>query len=269
MEESKMAAAAAETPLVYARYPDLAGKRVVVTGGGTGIGAAIVDAFARQDAQVIFLDIAEEASRELEASLADAKYPPRFMPCDLTDLDALGATFAAIEREYGTVQVLLNNAANDNRHDVKDVTPQYWDERMAVNLRHQYFCAQAVAPGMKAAGGGVVLNFGSISWHLALPRLSLYMTAKAAIEGMTRGLARDFGPDGIRVNCIIPGSIKTPRQMALWHTAEDEAAILAAQCLHERVETEDVAAMALFLASDNARRCSGRDYFVDAGWYGA
>jgi NAD(P)-dependent dehydrogenase (short-subunit alcohol dehydrogenase family) len=191
------------------------------------------------------------------------------MPCDLTDLDALGATFAAIEREYGTVQVLLNNAANDNRHDVKDVTPQYWDERMAVNLRHQYFCAQAVAPGMKAAGGGVVLNFGSISWHLALPRLSLYMTAKAAIEGMTRGLARDFGPDGIRVNCIIPGSIKTPRQMALWHTAEDEAAILAAQCLHERVETEDVAAMALFLASDNARRCSGRDYFVDAGWYGA
>jgi NAD(P)-dependent dehydrogenase (short-subunit alcohol dehydrogenase family) len=167
------------------------------------------------------------------------------------------------------VQVLLNNAANDNRHDVKDVTPQYWDERMAVNLRHQYFCAQAVAPGMKAAGGGVVLNFGSISWHLALPRLSLYMTAKAAIEGMTRGLARDFGPDGIRVNCIIPGSIKTPRQMALWHTAEDEAAILAAQCLHERVETEDVAAMALFLASDNARRCSGRDYFVDAGWYGA
>ena len=256
-------------PMVYATYHDLAEKLVVITGGGTGIGAAMVDAFAKQGAQVVFLDIAEEASRELEQSLSGCKRPPRFIRCDLTDLDALGNAFAAIQIDFGKVDVLLNNAANDNRHHVKDVTGKYWDDSLNVNLRHQFFCAQAVAPGMKAKGSGVILNFGSISWHLALPQLSLYMTAKAAIEGLTRGLARDLGPDGIRVNTIIPGSVKTPRQMALWHSAEDEAAILAAQCLHERVETEDVAALALFLASDNAARCSGRDYFVDAGWYGA
>jgi NAD(P)-dependent dehydrogenase (short-subunit alcohol dehydrogenase family) len=176
--------------------------------------------------------------------------------------------FAQIEKEQGATEVLINNAANDNRHNVPDVTAQYWDDSLAVNLRHQFFCAQAVTQGMKAAGGGVILNFGSISWHLALGNLSLYMTAKAAIEGLTRGLARDLGPDGIRVNCIIPGSIKTPRQMALWHSPEDEANILAGQCLPERVLPEDVAALTLFLASDNAARCSGRDYFVDAGWYG-
>lgn len=260
---------AARKAMVYATYHDLAEKTVVVTGGGTGIGATMVDAFAKQGAQVVFLDIAEEASRELEQSLAGVARPPKFLRCDLTDVEALGATFTAIEREFGTVDVLINNAANDNRHNVKDVTEKYWDDSLAVNLRHQFFCAQAVAPGMKAKGGGAILNFGSISWHLALPQLSLYMTAKAAIEGLTRGLARDLGPDGIRVNTVIPGSVKTPRQMALWHSPEDEAAILKAQCLHERVETEDVAALALFLASDNAARCSGRDYFVDAGWYGA
>ena len=256
-------------PMIYASYPNLAGKRVVVTGGGTGIGAAIVDAFCKQGAQVFFLDIAEEASQALEKSLHQSARPPRFMHCDLTDLDALAKVLAHIESEYGAVEILVNNAANDDRHEVQNVTPTYWDDSFAVNLRHQFFCAQAVAPGMKAMGGGVILNFGSISWHLALGKLSLYMTAKAAIEGLTRGLARDLGPDGIRVNCIIPGSVRTPRQMALWHTPEEEAQILAAQCLHERVETEDVAALTLFLASDNAARCSGRDYFVDAGWYGA
>jgi len=261
-----------QAAMVYATYPDLAGKRVVVTGGGTGIGAAIVEAFARQGAQVVFLDIADEASHALAAGLAGQagiSHAPRFIRCDLTDLDAVGKVFAQIADEVGPVEILINNAANDNRHTVQEVTPQYWDDSLAVNLRHQFFCAQAVAGGMKAAGTGVILNFGSISWHLALDKLSLYMTAKAAIEGLTRGLARDLGADGIRVNTIIPGSIKTPRQMALWHSPEDEANILAAQCLHERVETEDVAALTLFLASNNARRCSGRDYFVDAGWYGA
>ncbi len=262
----------ARAPMVYATYPNLAGKRVLVTGGGTGIGAAIVEAFARQGAQVVFLDIATEASEALAAGLAGAAgvaHAPRFIRCDLTDLDGVARVFAQVAGEMGDVEILINNAANDHRHKVHEVTPQYWNDSLAVNLRHQFFCAQAVAPGMKAAGGGVILNFGSISWHLALDSLSLYMTAKAAIEGMTRGLARDLGGDGIRVNCIIPGSIKTPRQMALWHSPEDEAAILAAQCLHERVEPEDVAALTLFLASDNAARCSGRDYFVDAGWYGS
>lgn len=256
------------SPLVYATYPDLAGKRVVITGGGSGIGSELVTAFAGQGAQVVFLDIAEASARALVDSLQHLPVPPQFIRCDLTDLDALAATFAAIGAD-GAVDILLNNAANDDRHDIADVTPAYWENRMAVNLRHQFFCAQAVVPGMRAKGGGVILNFGSISWHLAQSRLGLYMTAKAAIEGMSRGLARDLGADRIRVNTVVPGAVKTPRQQALWHTPDEEARILAGQCLPERVEMADVAALALFLASNNARHCSGREYFVDCGWYGA
>ncbi|WP_308495432.1 SDR family NAD(P)-dependent oxidoreductase [Duganella flavida] len=256
-------------PLVYATYPDLADKRVLITGGGTGIGAGIVDAFVQQGAQVFFVDIAAEASQQLADSLKGGKHAPVFFHCDLTDLDALSNVIAQIEKDHGAIEILINNAANDHRHQVQDVTAKYWDDSLAVNLRHQFFCAQAVAPGMKKAGGGVILNFGSISWHLALPELTLYMTAKAAIEGLTRGLSRDLGKDGIRVNCVVPGSVLTPRQKALWHDEEGGQAILSAQCLPEPVETEDIAAMVLFLSSNNARRCSGRDYFVDAGWYGA
>ncbi|MRW91305.1 SDR family oxidoreductase [Duganella sp. FT80W] len=246
-------------------YPSLAGKRVVVTGGGSGIGGGITEAFARQGALVTFLDIAEHDSRALQASLATLATPPVYVPCDLTDLDKIAAVFEAI----GPVDILINNAANDDRHVIKQVTPAYWENRMAVNLRHLYFCAQAVVPGMQARGGGVILNFSSISWHLALSELTLYMTAKAGIEGMTRGMARDLGPDNIRVNALIPGGVRTPRQEALWHTPDEEARILAGQCLPQRVEIGDVAALTLFLASDSAARCSGREYFVDAGWYGA
>lgn len=252
----------------YASYHDLAGKCVVVTGGGSGIGAEMVSAFAGQGAQVYFLDIAEEASRALEQALSGAARPPVFIPCNMADLDAVGAVFSRIAQEAEPVDVLINNCANDDRHKIGEVTPAYWEARMAVNLRHLFFCSQAVADGMRAKGGGVILNLGSISWHLALPNLSLYMTAKAAIEGLTRGLARDLGEHGIRVNCIIPGAVRTPRQQQLWHTPEEEQKILAAQCLRERVDVEDVAALALFLASDNAARCTGRNYFVDAGWYG-
>ncbi|MEO5934104.1 MAG: SDR family oxidoreductase [Duganella sp.] len=256
---------AAQPKAEQAIYPSLAGKRVVVTGGGSGIGAGIVEAFARQGAKVHFLDIAEADSRALEATLSTLPVPPTFVPCDLTNLATLAKTFADI----GTVDILINNAANDDRHNLADVTPEYWEGRMAVNLRHQYFCAKAVAQGMREQGGGVILNFGSISWHLALPDLTLYMMAKAAIEGMTRGLARDLGPDNIRVNCIIPGGVRTPRQEALWHTPDEEARILAGQCLKKRVQVDDVAAITLFLSSDSASACSGREYFVDAGWYGA
>ena len=253
----------------YASYPDLAGKCVVVTGGGSGIGAAMVAAFAGQGARVWFLDIAEQPSQARAQSPSGARHPPVFVHCNLADLEAITAAFAAIEQSAGAVDILVNNAANDDRHDMRDVTPAYWDERMAVNLRHQFFCAQAVTAGMRGKGQGSIINMGSISWHLALPNLSLYMTAKAAIEGLTRGLARDLGPHGIRVNCVIPGAVRTPRQQQLWHTPEEEVKILAAQCLRERVDAEDVAAMVLFLASDNAAMCTGRDYFVDAGWYGA
>lgn len=254
---------------VYATFPDLKGKRVVITGGGSGIGGELTTAFAGQGAQVYFLDIAEEASRELEAALAGSAIAPKFIKCDLTNIDELKATFARIEEEAGGVDILLNNAANDDRHEIEAVTPQYWESRMNVNLRHIFFCAQAVIPGMKKRGGGAILNFGSISWHLPHTQLDLYMTAKAGIEGMTRGMARELGGFGIRVNTVVPGAVRTPRQQKLWHNPDEEARILAGQCIQERVEMQDVAALALFLASNNARHCSGREYFVDAGWYGA
>lgn len=249
-------------------YPSLAGKRVVITGGGSGIGASMVEAFVRQNAKVFFLDIAEADARALEARLSTAAEPPVFRRCDLTDIGEIEATFAAIEAQAGPVDVLVNNAANDDRHQPGQVTAAYWDARIAVNLRHHFFCAQAVSAGMRQRGGGVILNIGSISWHLALPDLSIYMTAKAGIEGLTRGLARDLGAFNIRVNCIVPGAVDTPRQKQLWQSPESEAKLVAAQCLPQRIEPEHVASMALFLASDDAARCAGREYFVDAGWYG-
>lgn len=246
-------------------YPSLEGRVVIVTGGASGIGAGLTEGFARQGAKVAFLDIAEEAGRALAAQLADLGTPPAFYRCDLTDLDNLRATIDTVRSEIGPVDVLVNNAANDDRHSIESVTPAYWDDRMAVNLRHQYFATQAVIGDMRARGAGSVINLGSISWHLAIPDLSIYETAKAAIEGMTRAMARELGPDGIRVNCIIPGNVKTPRQEK-WYTPEGEAEIVAAQCVKVRIEPRDILAMALFLASDDARACTGHGYFVDAGW---
>lgn len=237
-----------------ATYPSLNGRRVIVTGGASGIGEGFVEAFAGQGAHVDFLDVAD-------GSPVAERTGATFHRCDLTDTVALQAIFARI----GPVDVLVNNAANDDRHTVEDVTPAYWDERIAVNLRHTFFAAQAVAAGMKAAGRGVILNLGSISWHLGLPDLVLYQTAKAGIEGMTRALARDLGRHGIRVNTIVPGNVQTPRQEK-WYTPEGEAEIVAAQCLDGRIQPSDVAALALFLASDDARMITGHDYFVDAGW---
>lgn len=242
-------------------YPSLVGKRVLVTGGASGIGAGLVEAFAEQQANVAFIDVDQAAG----ADIAERFAPGRFHLCDLRDPAALGAAIAAITDDLGGIDILINNAASDDRHSVDEVTPAYWDERMATNLRHLFFAAQAVVPGMRAAGGGVIINFGSISWHLGLPDLVLYQTAKAAIEGMTRGLARDLGRDGIRVTTIVPGNVQTPRQQR-WYTPEGEAEIVAAQCLSGRIQPVDVAALALFLASDDAHMCTGHDYFVDAGW---
>jgi NAD(P)-dependent dehydrogenase (short-subunit alcohol dehydrogenase family) len=244
-----------------ARYPSLAGKRVVVTGGGSGIGAGIVRAFVAQASEVHFLDVADEAARALVAGLDGEAPVPRYHRCDLRDLPQLQSTLAAI----GPVDVLVNNAANDDRHALADVTPAYWDERIAVNLRHLLFCTQAAAPGMSARGGGAVINLGSISWHLGLADLVVYETAKAGIEGMTRALARELGTHGIRVNCVVPGNVQTPRQQR-WYTPEGEAQIVAQQCLKARIQPADVAALVLFLASDDAWLCTGHDYWVDAGW---
>jgi len=249
-----------------AHYPSLAGKRVIITGGGSGIGAALVEGFAAQGARVVFCDIDAASSHALVERLSSgAAIAPAFIECDLRKLDSLATMMTAAAEILGGVDVLINNAANDDRHAIEDVTPAYWDERIAVNLRHQFFAAQAAVPAMRAGGGGVILNFGSISWHLGLKDLVLYQTSKAAIEGMTRSLARDLGRDNIRVNAIVPGNVQTPRQ-AQWYSPEGESEILAAQCLDARIQAADVAALVLFLASDDARMCTGHEYFVDAGW---
>jgi NAD(P)-dependent dehydrogenase (short-subunit alcohol dehydrogenase family) len=250
----------------FAIYRSLSDRPVFVTGGGSGIGESIVEHFCAQGARVTFVDMAREASEALVARIAASGLPaPRFVHADLRDIDALQKAIAGACAAHGPLRVLVNNAANDDRHAVESVTVPYWDDRMAVNLRHQFFAAQAAIPAMKRAGGGVILNFGSISWHLALPDLILYQTAKAAIEGLTRSLARDLGRDNIRVNTIIPGNVKTLRQEK-WYTPEGEAEIVAAQCLDGRILPVDVAALAMFLSSDDARYCTGHDYFIDAGW---
>ena len=246
----------AESGDLQAVYPSLRGKRVLVTGGGSGIGAGIVAGFARQGSNVTFIDILNGESGSSGA---------RFERVDLTDIGATTAKIKALVEEDGPFNVLVNNAANDDRHKFDEVTEEYWDDRLAVNLKHQFFCAQAVVPGMRAAGGGSIVNLGSISWHLALPDLVLYQTCKAAIEGLTRAMARDLGGDNIRVNCVVPGNIRTPRQMK-WYTPEGEAAIVDEQCIKSRLEPRDVAALVAFLASDDSRGMTGHEYFVDAGW---
>lgn len=249
-----------------ARYPSLAGKRVLVTGGASGIGAGLVEAFVAQGAGVLFCDVADDAAGALVARLAPgAAHAPLYRHCDLTDVEAVRALVAEADTALGGLDVLINNAGNDDRHSFADVTPAYWDDRMAVNLRHLFFAAQAAIPAMRRGGGGVILNLGSISWHLGLKEMPLYQAAKAAIEGLTRALARDLGRDGIRVATVVPGNVRTPRQER-WYTPEGEAEIVAAQCLDGRIQPADVAALVLFLASDDARMCTGHPYFIDAGW---
>jgi NAD(P)-dependent dehydrogenase (short-subunit alcohol dehydrogenase family) len=243
-----------------AAYPSLKGKRVLVTGGGSGIGAGIVEGFAGQGCDVTFFDINGADSEDLDSRLG-----ARFYRIDLTDTAATQAAIKSLIEEGGPIDILVNNAANDDRHEVDEVTEAYWDDRFNVNLKHQFFCAQSVIAGMRSKGGGVIINLGSISWHLALPGLTLYETCKAAIEGLTRSLARELGPDNIRVSCVVPGNVRTPRQLK-WYTPEGEAEIVNAQCLKGRLVPEDIAAMILFLASDDARLITGHEYFVDAGW---
>ena len=241
-------------------YPSLRGKRVLITGGGSGIGAGLVEGFVRQGSSVTFLDILNGESDALAERTG-----AHFERVDLIDTPATTGTIRKLVDANGPFNVLVNNAASDDRHGIDDVTEAYWDDRLNVNLKHQFFCAQAVIPGMRSAGGGAIVNLGSISWHLALPGLILYETCKAAIEGLTRALARELGGDNIRVNCVVPGNIRTPKQMQ-WYTPEGEAEIVNAQCLKCRLEPHDVAALVTFLASDDARGMTGHEHFVDAGW---
>jgi len=250
------------TDPTQARYPDLAGRTVFVSGGGSGIGAAFVRAFAAQDARVAFVDIAQEPSRALERELGESV---RFWACDVRDVDALQAAIVAAGDAFGPVRVLINNAGRDDRHAFDAVTPAYWDENLAVNLRHQFFAAQATARQMIAAGGGAIVNLGSVSWMRGRPQLAAYTTSKAAIMGLTRTLARELGAHGIRVNSIVPGAIATARQRALWVSPEDERKLLEQQCLKFRLTEHDVARTALFLASDEARAITGHSLVVDGG----
>jgi NAD(P)-dependent dehydrogenase (short-subunit alcohol dehydrogenase family) len=243
-------------------YSDLAGRTVFISGGGSGIGAAFVRAFAAQGCAVGFVDVADEPSQALAAALGDRV---RYWRCDVRDIPALRATLGALADAFGPVTVLLNNAARDDRHAFADVTPEYWDENLSVNLRHHFFAAQAVAPGMTAAGGGSVINMGSVSWMRGRPQMVAYTTSKAAIMGLTRTLARSLGGAGIRVNSIVPGAIVTERQRAMWFSPEQDAEFLAQQCLKFRLSEDDITGTALFLASDAARAITGQSIIVDGG----
>ncbi len=251
----------------FARYPSLQGRVVFISGGATGIGASLVEHFARQEAQVAFVDRQEEAGRALADGLAtEGCPPPLFLPVDLRDIPALQQAVATVGERLGPVSVLVNNAAHDERHRIEDVTVEFWEDRMQVNLRHQFFAAQAVLPMMRASGSGSIINMGSVSWHVGQGGMPAYTTAKAGIEGLTRGLARDLGPDRIRVNCIIPGWIMTQRQIELWLTADAERDLMQAQCLKEKVFPADVARLALWLAAEDSRLCTSQTWVVDAGW---
>jgi NAD(P)-dependent dehydrogenase (short-subunit alcohol dehydrogenase family) len=244
----------------FASYPSLKGRTVFVSGGGSGIGASIVEHFAAQGSKVGFVDINEPASKEIAG-----KTGALFLKCDIRDVTAYQVAIAEVVGKLGTITVLVNNAAHDERHKLEDVTPEFWDDRIAVNLRHAYFAIQAVAPGMKQAGGGSIVNFSSVSYHTMTANLSVYQAAKAATIGMTRGLARDLGPDRIRLNAITPGWIMTQRQIDLWLTPEAEADLMKAQVLKEKVYPADIARMVLFLASDDSRLISAQNFVVDGG----
>lgn len=251
----------------HALYPELRGRRVFVTGGGTGIGAALVEAFARQGAQVAFVDLAEEEGRELvEGIVANGGPRPWMRCCDVVDVAALQRAIADASAELGDFHVLVNNVASDDRHRLAEVTPDYWDRRVAINQRPAFFAIQSVVPGMQRLGGGSIVNLGSTGWQTKAGGYPVYATAKSSVSGLTRGLARELGASRIRINVVTPGWVMTERQIRLWLDAEGERELARNQCLPDKVMPEDIAAMVLFLASDQARACTAQEYVVDAGW---
>jgi NAD(P)-dependent dehydrogenase (short-subunit alcohol dehydrogenase family) len=239
---------------------------VLITGGATGIGEAMVRAFAEQGSVVGFVDIAEKEGLALAAELEGAKGNVHFICCDITDTEALRTAIRQLAEKCGQFTVLINNAAHDERHDWRSVTPEYYDDRIAVNLKHQFFAIQAVAPGMIEAGGGAIVNFGSISWMIPNGGYPVYATSKAAVHGMTRSLARDLGKSGIRLNIVAPGWVMTKRQIELWIDEKGERQMDENMCLKGRVMPQDIAAMVLFLASDDSRMVTGQEFIVDGGW---
>ena len=260
------AATAAETAHL-SNFPSLRGRSVFVTGGGSGIGAAIVTAFAQQGAQVAFLDVATKASEQLAQDLAAAGHTkPWWRECDVRDVGALQATFAEAASALGDFSVLVNNVASDNRHTLESVTPEYYEERMAINERPAFFAIQAVVPGMQRLGAGSVINLGSTGWQTKGAAYPCYAIAKSSVNGLTRGLAKTLGRDRIRINTVSPGWVMTERQIELWVDAEGELEIQRNQCLPDKLRPQDIARMVLFLASDDAAMCTAQEFIVDAGW---
>ncbi len=249
-----------------ATYPSLRDRAVLVTGGAAGIGASVVEHFARQGARVALLDIADEAAAGLAGRLAGEGLRVHVGHADVTNIPALREAIAVAAEAVGTFSVLVNNAAHDERHRWEDVTPEYWDGRIAVNLRHQFFAIQAVAPGMVAAEGGAIINLGSTSWRIGLGGMPAYTASKAAIEALTRSFARDLGPHGIRVNCVLPGWVMTERQLALWVDENTDELLKRVQCLPGRLYPPDIARMVLWLAAEDSRMVTNQTFVVDAGW---
>lgn len=247
-------------------YPDLADKVVLVTGGASGIGEAIVRSFVRQASTVVFFDINAEAGIRLARELSGKGGAAHFQHVDLTDIPALRAGVAQARAAHGPIGILINNAAHDERHPTEDVTPEYWDDRIAVNLKHQFFAAQAVLPDMKAANQGVIINFGSTSWMAGQGGMAAYTASKSGVLGLTRSLARDYGPYNVRVNAIAPGWIMTERQLEKWLTPEGEAELMRRQCLKRKLMPDELAKFTVFLASDESSACTAQHYVVDGGW---
>lgn len=250
-----------------ALYPDLAGQVVIVTGGAAGIGAAIVRAFATQGCRVAFLDIDADRGRGLEGDiLRSGQGDVAFFDCDLTNVDGLRSTTGRVRDRFGAIDALINNAAHDERHETLEVTEDYWDGRIAVNLKHQFFAAQSVLPDMMAKKRGSILNLGSTSWMIGQGGMAAYTASKSAVLGLTRSLARDFGEHGVRVNALAPGWIMTERQLALWVTPETEKELYERQCLKRRLVPDDIARVAVFLTSEEASAITNQHYVVDGGW---
>jgi len=257
----------ASTNVKLAVYHSLQGQRVFVTGGGTGIGAAMVEAFAEQGAQVAFIDFAEVESMALVKKIAAAGHlKPWFCHCDVRDVVALQKAVADATAALGDFSTLINNVARDDRHTLESVTPAYWEDRMAVNQRPAFFAIQAIVPGMKRLGGGAIINFGSTGWQTKASAYPCYAIAKSAVNGLTRGLAGSLGQDRIRINTLSPGWVMTERQITMWFDEESEKEIARNQCLPDKITPSDVARMALFLASDDGAMCTAQEFKVDAGW---
>lgn len=257
----------ANTNPQYARYPSLEGRSAVITGGATGIGASLVAHFARQGSRVSFLDVQDDPARLLADLLAAEGCPaPLYINCDLTDTAAIRDSVGKVVAAHGAIDVLINNAGNDQRHSIEEITPEFWDRSMAVNLRPHFFMTQAVLPAMRAAGRGSIVNMSSISWIIPSTGVAAYVAAKAAIVGLTRTLAHELGPHNIRVNAVLPGAVATDRQKQLWYTPEYVAEILNNQAIKRQIEPDEVARLVLFLAADDSSAITNQSYIIDAGW---